>query len=51
MQVSVTFDGNKAVLGSSLFISSLDTCSFVSADSDPEFNATYIYDWPTWNYG
>lgn len=47
-QVSVSFQKNKAVVGSSLLIARLGTCSWVSSDS---FNSTYIYDWPVWDYG
>ena len=51
LQVSVSFQRNKAVLGSSLFISRLETCSWVSTTAEPAFNNTYLFDWPIWDYG
>ena len=51
MQVLVSFQSNKAVLGSSLFISRLEACSWVSTSADPAFDNTFIYDWPIWDYG
>ena len=51
-QVSVSFQKNMAVLGSSLFISHPDTCSWVSLlNVDQEFNDTFLYDWPIWKHG
>ena len=48
IQVSVSFERNMAVLGSSLFISHPDTCSWVSSDANLAFNDTFLYDWPIW---
>ena len=48
--MSVSFERNMAVLGSSLLISHPGTCSWVSSDAILAFNDTFLYDWPIWKF-
>ena len=49
-QVSISFRRNQAVLGSSLYMSNVDSCSWFSL-THPFFDDSYIKQWPIWDFG
>ena len=48
LKVTIAFANNTAVLGSAIYISHLDTCSWYSW-RPPFFNKTSLIDWSIWN--
>ena len=49
VQVSAVFHGNEAVLASSIYITTLDSCTW-SSQSYPFFDQASILRWPLWNF-
>ena len=43
------FEGNKALFGSAVYVSSLSQCSWVSEKGPQFFNKTYFPHWPIFN--
>ena len=51
IQVSVHFEGNKAIIGSAIYTDRLDLCSWNSYDPPFYDNRSSILRWPFVTYG